>query len=253
MVSVRYVVRSEHARSSRPHEVEVEYEARPDLEAWVLHEGTVAESVPHDAAAQRLRLVLDAWAERSGRDVAVVRNLAMRWMQDAPQIGIDPDVAVLEPRPPDLDTLKSLRLWVPGHRAPRLCFEIVSESHPHKDYRDVHDRYTLLGAEELCVFDPALAGSRSMGGPLLLQLWRRRKDGKFKRAQCGNGPVYSEVLGAWLLADGGYLAIANDAGGAQRWLTREEQERAEKERERAARVELEARIAELEKKLEPGP
>jgi len=246
--------------------VSVRYDVQPDLDAWVLHEGNVPESVPHDAAAQRLRLILSAWAEQSERDLTIVRNLAMRWLEHAPRVGIDPDVAVLEPAPPNADELSSLRTWVPGHAPPRLCFEIVSASHPHKDYVAVQDRYAALGAFELCVFDPLLVGPRALGGPVPLQLWRRRADGVFERLHAGASPVFSQVLGAWLIADGRLLQISKDESGSLLWPTgaereraekereraEKERERAEKERERAARLELEERLAELTRKLEPG-
>jgi uncharacterized protein YqfA (UPF0365 family) len=78
--------------------------------------------------------------------------------------------------------------------------------------------------------------------------------------------VHSEVLDAWLIADGRDLQISNDRRGIQRWLTAEEQlskaqadaeraqadaerAQADAERERQARHELEARVRELEARL----
>src|SRR5437762_6910399 len=79
--------------------ISVRYAVRPAREAWVLPEGPVPESTTHDAAVNYLRLVLDDWVAQTGRDALVVRNLAIRWMESAPKIGVDPDVCVIEPAP----------------------------------------------------------------------------------------------------------------------------------------------------------
>jgi Uma2 family endonuclease len=257
--------------------VSIRYPVVPSPEAWVLPEGTVPESIPHDDAAEHLKLMLLAWALRSERELAVARNLAIRWLEEFPRTGIDPDVCVLEPPPPDFEDLGSVCTWREGHQAPRLCFEIVSASHPHKDYHAIQDRYAAMGTRELVVFDPLLVGPASLGGPAALQLWRRDPVGVFERVHFGNQPVFSEVLDAWVRADGRRLAISDDRAGARRWPTGEEAERrradderrradlgreradaalararSEEERAERERVEREAlalRVAELEAKL----
>ncbi len=253
--------------------VAVRYPVRERLDAWVLPEGTVPESIPHDAAAQRLKLLLEAWAARASVPRTIARNLAIRWQETAPRIGIDPDVCVLEPPPPDVNELGSLCLWKPGHAPPTICFEVVSKNHPHKDYTEIQDRYAFVRTRELVVFDPLLAGARVHGGPLLLQLWRRDSFGLFERVAAGDQPVFSEVLGAWLVPTATTLELADDREGLERWPTWEDQmltdraemvreraekereraekerERAEKERERAARLDVEKRLAELERKF----
>src|SRR5262245_36429958 len=95
--------------------VSLQYVVTPETDAWVCPEGSVPESVPHDAAVQHLKSVLDSWAARTTRRVRVARNLAIRWLEERPQIGIDPDVCVLEPPPEGFDDLSSLCLWKPGH------------------------------------------------------------------------------------------------------------------------------------------
>jgi hypothetical protein len=197
----------------------------------------------------------------------IARNLAVRWVQAVPQVGIDPDVAVIFPPPPDASRVDSLKLWEPGHVAPALCFEVVSRNHPYKDYASGHERYAAMGTQELVVFDPLLSGPRSLGGPVSLQVWRRDASGSFERVYFGPGPFRSEVLDAWLIPSGPLLQIATDRAGEQRWLTPEqrertekerafaekerafaekEHERAEKERETARRLEVERRLAALE-------
>jgi Uma2 family endonuclease len=250
--------------------VALRYAVNPVLEAWVLPEGTVPESVPHDEAAEALKLLLLPWADRAGRPLRVARNLAIRWIEQAPQVGIDPDVCVLDPPPANAENLDSLCLWRSGNVAPSLCFEVVSKNHPHKDYRDVHERYAALGARELIVFDPLLVGPPSLGGPVSLQVWRRDPSAAFERTYAGPGPVFSEVLEAWVRVDQRRLSISDDRTGERRWRTQEEleraekdyersekerertekeRERAEKERERAAREEVERKLALLEERL----
>lgn len=216
--------------------VQVRYSLGAVPESWVLTEDKVSEATLHDRVAQRLKLLLEEWAGRTERSVRIARNLAVRFIEADPRIGIDPDVCVLEPAPAERD-IRSLRLWQPGHLAPPLCFEIVSANHPHKDYREIQDPYAALGATELIVFDPELVGPRSLGGPMPLQKWCRR-DGLFERVAFGADPVYSAVLDAWVHARGEHLDIADDREGTLIWQT-------EAERERALREDLERELAEL--------
>ena len=246
----------ESARSSRlevvsdaPSFVILRYRVRPDLSQWVLPEGTVPESVFHDQTANHIHAVLSAWAARQDHAMQVARNLAIRFLEQAPSVGIDPDVCVLDPAAPEGDRLNSLCLWKPGHVPPRVCFEIVSPKHPHKDYRDVHERYAAIGARELVIFDPLMAGPASMGGPLAIQLWRPDVTGAFERVAAGDGPVYSEALACWLRAEDGKLVLSDDREGARRWLSEAEEQRAEKERERTDKERALARVAELEARL----
>jgi hypothetical protein len=243
--------------------VSIRYPVLPSAEAWVLPDGPVPESIPHDEAAEHIKLVLVAWAARSPRELRIARNLAIRWIEELPRTGIDPDVCVLEPPPLGADTLGSLSTWLEGHEPPRLCFEIVSPGHPHKDYVAIQDRYAALGTRELVVFDPLLAGPRSLGGPVALQLWRRDPVGVLERVHFGSEPAFSTVLDAWLCPRGPLLEIADDRAGVRRWPTpeqaesrraeaesrRAEAERARADREEAEREALALRVAELEEKL----
>jgi len=261
----------------RPHGVALRYPVGVRLEDWLMPEDTVPESVVHNEAALHLDLLLRAWIVRTGRAARVARNLAIRFLEAHPRVGIDPDVCLVEPVPEDFQTAGSLRLWQPGHQPPPLCIEVVSTHHPNKDYTTIQDRYAALGAGEVVIFDPTLAGPRALGGPVHLQLWRRDPVGVLDRVAFGNDPVYSEVLDAWLVPQGPLVEIAHDRQAERPWLTGEaheraekereraekeheraekereraekERERAEKERERAARLDLEERLAELEARL----
>lgn len=249
--------------------IELRYTLRvPDGE-WHCPEGGVPESVGHDLASRHLHALLAFWAARSTRNLFVAHNLAVRWVEARPRVGIDPDVCLLDPPPPDVASLRSLCLWKPAHVAPSVSFEIVSKRHPYKDYVTIHERYAALGARELFVLDPELLGPKSLGGPVPIQVWR--SDGAiYERTYVGQGPAFSEVLGAWVFLEGGLPQIATDYAGRERWLTEQEfertekereraekereraekeRERAEKERERAARLSVERRLAELEARI----
>jgi hypothetical protein len=256
--------------------VSLRYRVGRSPEAWVLPEGTVPESTAHDAALARCCSLLNAWARRTNNGARVARNLAVRWMQDHPKSGIDPDVAVLLPGPSDFDDLSSYKLWEPGRPPPPLSIEVVSAGHPYKDYGWIHEGYAAFGALELLVFDPMLHGPKSLGGPVALQLWRRDVTGAFERVHFGNEPVYSQVLDAWFSATGRRIDISDDRAGERRWPTLEEsaelsaatalaeaertkaeaertkaeaeRTKAEAQRERQLREDLERRLLELERR-----
>jgi len=258
--------------------VSLRYPVRPNPEAWVLPEAPVPESIPHSAAWLHIFQLLEAWVERvrGERTIKLAADLAVRWLEQYPRTGIDPDICLLEPAPPDFDDLTSLRLWEAGRVPPRLAIEVVSGSHPYKDYANIQERYAAMGVEELLIFDPLLEGPPSLGGPVPVQFWRRDATLSFERVHFGAEPVHSLVLDAWFIAEGRTMHIADDRKGTLRWLTAAEQlkgiqgvmahaaaeaeranaevERAnaEAERERQARIELERRLAMLEKEPNAG-
>jgi Uma2 family endonuclease len=206
--------------------VTVRYEVHEGHREWELTKPTMPESVPHDEVVTELRSLLELWARRAV-SARVVRNLAVRWSKENPRIGVDPDVAVLSPPPPEGRALQSVCTWEAGHTAPRLAVEVVSDIRPRKDYVLMPDKYAASGTQELWVFDPLLAGPRSHGGPFRLQVWSRDEAGALSRVYAGEGPAWSAELGAHLVVvDGGQkLRIADDAEGAQLWPTHEEAER----------------------------
>jgi Uma2 family endonuclease len=225
--------------------VAVRYEVPVVADEWILPEVPVPESVPHRSIVELLAALLSAWAARTGRDAFVARNLAFRWDEQRPRIGVDPDVCLIEPSPPEAETLQSLLLWKPGHHAPRLAIEVVSRNHPYKDYDVVPDKYAASGVGELWVFDAELIGPRKRGGPHRLQLWTRSPDSSFVRRYAGAGPMLSPALNAWVFAqnEGRRLRIADDEQCDSLWLTSEEAERVEKQAALARVAELEAELA----------
>ena len=215
--------------------IEIVYDVPDTDERWVLEEENVPESALHDEIIRLLVEVLKAWARRSERDVRVGRNLALRWNQALPRVGVDPDVYVVEPAPPEGDATTSLCTWKPGHVAPRVAIEIVSETTAEKDYAEGPEKYAASGTGELWVFDPLMAGPALRGGPFVLQVWRREPSGRFQRVYAGEGPVRSEALGGWLVVtEGGQrLRLAEDEEGSRMWLTEAEEAHEEVARLRA--------------------
>ncbi len=231
------------------------------------------ESVLHDQAVELLRALLLAWIARLPRGSsaaspaspasaeldppAVVRNLAFRFREDRPTVGIDPDLAILSPPPPDLARLRSVRTWLPGHLPPVLAIEVVSDSDARKDYEDAPAKYDASGTRELWVLDPLLAGPSSLG-PHLVQIWRRSEAGRFERIHAGGAPAWSPEVGAYLVVPrGSYLVhLSDDAAGERLWRTEAQRERAarlreraEKERERSEKEAALALVAELQAQL----
>ena len=242
---------------ARAQRVGVRYEVPVGHDGWELREETMPESVTHDRAVELLKALLAAWAANAGASAPafVARNLAVRWDPSRPSIGVDPDVSVFTPAPPGSDALRSVRTWLPGHTAPLVAIEVVSEGDPRKDYVTAPDKYAASGTRELWIFDPLLAGPTSHGGPFRIQVWRRTAGSDFMRVYAGDGPARSEALGAYLVAtgEGQLLRIADDEAATRPWLTAEEAERAareaehaEKEAERAQKEAALARVAELE-------
>ena len=228
--------------------VGVHYTVPRRVPGWELPDALMPESVLHDQAVELLKALLTAWAARAAPSALVVRNLAVRWNESEPRIGVDPDVCVLSPSPPDAVELRSVRTWLAGQVPPMLAVEVVSETNPHKDYAIAPDKYAASGTGELWVFDPLLAGPAAHGGPFRIQIWHRRADGDFVRIYAGDGPARSPALDAYLVAtdEGRRLRLADDEEATAFWRTAEESERAAKESERAAKEAALARVAELE-------
>jgi Uma2 family endonuclease len=236
--------------SSSPRAVSVRYTVPRRVAGWELSDELMPESVLHDHAVELLKALLMAWAARAGSPMLVARNLAVRWSEAEPRIGVDPDVCVISPAPHAASSLRSIRTWLPDQAPPILAIEVVSETNPHKDYAIAPDKYAASGAGELWVFDPLLSGPAAHGGPFRLQIWHRGKGGDFVRIYAGDGPVRSPTLGAFLMItdDGHKVRLADDESGTQIWRTAEEAAHAEKDAALARVAELEAALAARAKK-----
>ena len=158
---------------------------------------------------------------------------------------------LIEPAPPLSKRDKSVRTWIKGHHPPRVAIEVVSESTADEDYHQKPARYAASGTRELWVFDPLKLGPK--GERCALQVWRRLRRSGFRRVYAGQGPAFSEALGAWIVVtdEGLRLRIADDEEGRMLWPTAEEAERAAREAEREAkeaeREAKEAALAEVER------
>jgi Uma2 family endonuclease len=212
------------------------------------------ESNPHRERTEEIKDVLATGFRRKNRHAFVGANQAIRWDEEHPKVGVDPDVYAVDPPPPEGADLHSLLLWKEGHHPPFLAVEVVS-SHGHKDYRDAPAKYAAARVGELWVFDPELTGPHELGGPFRLQVWCRDAEGAFDRVYQGDGPYYSRAVEAWVIPvdEGRRLRVFNDRDGLDMWLTGEEYERIAKEqalnaleRERKERESAQARIEELE-------
>ena len=209
---------------------------------WVLEEDDMPETPLHERIIALLVEVLQAWIARQSLDAMAGRNIALRWNRAKPSVGVDPDVYLVSPSPPEGERETSLCLWKKGHHAPRLAVEVVSENTVDKDYGDNPARYAAAGVRELWIFDPlGLGPADSMAK---LQVWRRVARGRFEKVYTGDGPAFSRELGAWIVAtdEGMRLRIANDRAGRHLWLTRGEEAEAAKSEAEAARSEAEARL-----------
>ena len=219
-----------------PSVVELSFAVEEPRHRWLLEERDVPETPLHDAVIDLLKLVLRRWVDAHGRSALVARNLGCRWDPEDARVGTDPDLVLVEPHPPEGEALRTLRVWEGGHPPPRIAVEVVSETEPEKDYVEAPLRCARLGARELWVFDPTLAGPDETGGPFSLQIWRLDRSGeraRMDRVYAGPGPGFSEELGAWLVVTdrGARLRIADDRTGRALWPTDFE---AERDRSRAA-------------------
>jgi Uma2 family endonuclease len=210
---------------------------------WELSEEKVPESKPHDRRSELIFDLLDHWVRQTNLDAEVARNLAVRWDREHPRVGIDPDVCLITPAPPEGAEIDSLLSWMPGHHPPRIAFEIVS-TRADKDYVRVPEKYAVNGTFELVVFDPVLRGASISGGPYRIQVWRRAEDGSFARVSAGEGPFHLQALGAWVFAvdEGRQLRFAEDREGTRWWRTAEEAAREEATAARAELAELKAKL-----------
>ena len=197
-------------------------------DTWVLTEETLPESNSHRDIVDLLRLLLSAFIARTSRDALAAANLACRWNTAKRNLGVDPDIALIEPAPPEGAKVESLRTWAPGHVPPRFAVEVVSPGNATKYYEIAPAKYARLGTRELVIFDPTLVGPSVRGGPYVLQVWRRdARRRRLVRVVAGNGPAFSEELGAWLLpTPEPRLRIAGDAEGRSLWLTEAEEQAA---------------------------
>lgn len=211
---------------------------------WELYEGTMPQSVSHEATVELLRALFRPWVAARGGSIHY--DLAIRWVEEDRRIGVNPDLAVLVPPPPDLDEIDSVCTWMKGHEPPILGIEVVSETNPLKDYSIAPEKYAASGIRELWILDPRLFGPKSHGGPFRVQVWRRDENG-FRRIYEGDGPVYSPAVNAYLVAtdDGRRFRLASNPELTDFWRTREEEANVRLDEANAKIERLKAEVAKL--------
>ncbi len=163
---------------------------------------------------------------------------------------VSPDVYVIGAQRPT-QTPSSWFMWKLD-TPPLFAFEVVSENF-EKDYREAPLQYAATGVRELVVFDPeapkASVGRRGLER-VRWQVWRRDSSGSFEQVIKSNDDrVKSEALHCWLrlVGEGEQRLIRIGLGdrgddlflsAVERAEFRAEQERTEKEQERAERLKL---------------
>ncbi|MBI4617334.1 MAG: Uma2 family endonuclease [Planctomycetes bacterium] len=211
-----------------------------DWSGWYLtDEEDMGESPEqHNAIRLFVSVLGQLGRERSwGNSIYVGGDAFFAWMPEEPLVRVSPDVYVLEdPPPPPLPL--SWQTWRPGHRAPLLAVEIVSEDW-RKDYEEGPEKYAQLGARELVIFDPSATGPDG-GRPdrTPLQVFHRTDEGLFVRRYHGPGPAFLRTLDLYAVVSldpmGLRLRLSRDAAGRELVPTSEEAQAAAEEAQAAA-------------------
>ncbi len=207
-----------------------------DWSAWYLtDEEDMGEGCEQGEIIRLLLSVLrELVRERAWEDAWVGADNFFAWVEAHPLVRVSPDVYLLRGGPPPPPLPGSWKLWEPGHRAPALAVEIVSEDW-RKDYEQGPQKYFQLGVRELLIFDPAAARGLVDAGRCAMQLYRRTEDGAFVRVHRGSAPVWCEAIEACAVVvptdEGPRLRLARDRAGDD--LVASEGERADAEASRA--------------------
>lgn len=267
-----------HSRRGRSPLALVVYDPPPeelgapiDWSAWYLtDEDDMSEGIEQGVILRgALSSLITLAEERAWANTFVGHDNFFAWVEEEPLVRVSPDVYLLDDPPPK-PWPKMWQTWLPGHKAPRWALEIVSEDWK-KDYELNPPKYAQLGTRELVLFDPDAAakpdarkgirGARNVRVPL--QIYRRGADGALVLVYRGNGPAFSEEIGASLVVQKeegmALLRIARDAAGSDIVPTVEErakaaetsikvaEERAKKAEERIQALEAELARARSEK------
>ena len=144
-----------------------------------------------------LTCLIELANERKWANTFIGSNTFFQWVEHHPQVQVSPDVYLLDNVPGELPG--AWQTWQPGVSPPRFALEIVSVNWK-KDYEDGPERYASLGCRELVIFDPTAVGRRNSDVRRPLIVYRRGEDAGFVQVYGGDGPVFSEEIGAWLVA-----------------------------------------------------
>lgn len=224
----------------------------------------MAESDIHIEALIALRFALRTFF-RERADAYVGANMFLYYEEGNPRKVVAPDVFVVLGVPKH--KRRVYKVWEEG-QAPRVIFEITSESTRNEDLREKRGLYEDLGVQEYFLFDP-------LGEYLKPRLKGFRLEDGFYTPLSGE-VLPSAALGLEFRADGEHLRVHDPVRGidllypdeqetarqvaeeralletlrAEREAERAEREAERAEREAAARLEAEAEVARLRAELE---
>ncbi|MEO7328670.1 MAG: Uma2 family endonuclease, partial [Minicystis sp.] len=163
----------------------------------------MGETLLHRDIAEVLRLLLQRFADSTGRVGKIGASQFIYWVQFHPEITIAPDVYFL-PGVSPTETIDVWKTWETGI-VPSFALEVVSKLFK-KDYEVAIQRYDDLGVREVVIFDP-LAG-RPRSRRVRWQLFRRIKDRGLVRVEATDGDrIHTKELGCWLRMVGHGKAI----------------------------------------------
>ena len=236
-----------------------EGEAPFDWSLWELdEEEDMGHSPEHHRIMSEVESILKEWVtERGWTDAFVCSDTFFAWVPERPNVRVSPDAYLLWGAPRPLPA--SWQTWRAGHPPPAFALEVVSEDRI-KEYAVNPAKYDALGATELVIYDPEGVGAKASGP---ITHYRRGDHGRLELATSNATLTYSHVLEAWLLEvmgpEGPSLRLSRDPQGrslvptsterADFMAADAENQRAEKEKERALRLALEAESAALRAEL----
>lgn len=228
-----------------------------DWRSWYLtDEEDMGESPEQGGIIRTLVSILEQMCARRGwQDIYIGADNFFAWIEEEPMVRVSPDVYVL--RNPIHPLPGSWQTWLPGHHAPELAFEVVSEDW-RKDYDEAPAKYAMLGVGELVIFDPAAAaGITGTPDRVPIQIYRRTEDGLFVRRESGDGPFLLRTVDLHVFCQigpqGPLLRLSVDAAGRDPCPTADEALAASEEGRAAAeegRARAEARAEALQRELD---
>jgi Uma2 family endonuclease len=235
------------------------FEEFPDL--LELEEGELADGGPQHALAHYLESLLK-WFYRSEQWYVSGNMYVLQHEQ--PRVAPDVFVCFTQLTEQEQSEISSWDMREPNRPAPRIVFEIASETTFEQDITDKITTYQQMGVEEYFAYDPATPRIWT-SHPSRLRGWRYVNGVAVELNSDSRGWIWSQVFGKWLVPDGRYLRLYHDNGQrvttaeeevlvlqqmvfianerserAERWAEQQqrekEQERREKEQERKARL-----------------
>ncbi len=213
---------------------------------WYEEDDSMVQSDRHGLTiAEAINMVSAVLRDRP--TARVFTDVFLFWEKGSPQKRHAPDLFVL----PEVDRpereRKSVKLWLERSR-PVFVLEVLSERSAHHDFGEKYDAYEAeIGIPEYFIVDPTPR-------PVYVRGYRLEEGGYLPIASDEEGRVWSETLGAWWGAsEGGTLQLWDAQGrpvpryGEAVDRIAAAERRAEDETRR--RVEMEARVRELEEAL----